>query len=53
MKRKKQRGGLQKFLVSKYCEMKNAHSRIIWAICTSTSFVALIFNKDLFSRIST
>jgi len=52
MKGKKQRGSLQKLLVSEYCEMKNAHSRIIWAICTSMSFVALIFEEDLFSRIS-
>ena len=44
--------GVQKVLVSEYFVMNCAHSCMTWAISTSTSFVALIFDEDLFSRIS-
>ena len=45
-------GGVQKVLVCKYFVMNCAHSCTTWAISTRTSFVALIFDEDLFSKMS-
>ena len=42
----------QKFLVSEYSMMKCEHSCMTCAISTNTSFEEFIFDRDLFSRIS-
>ena len=44
--------GAQKILVSEYFVMNCMHSCMTWAISTRTSFVALIFDEDLFPRMT-
>jgi len=41
---------IQNLLVSEYFTMNCAHSCTTWAISASTSFVAFILDRDVFSR---